>query len=426
MPDGSLHAAAAVADITPLSPIPLGASRDPRRPFLKIDTPLEANVFIARCGDKEVTFVSVDLLFPGEHLRRNLLASIPWLGGQRLVLGATHTHFAPMVQKGMPNLGTVDPDYLNLVSGRIAELILRLRQELRPATIRYREGMADHSMNRRLMRWRVNKRGRLERSEGFAPNPAGPRDESMRMVEILIGGSTKGLIWNYACHPTAYPNQFHVSAEFPGVVRSRLRGELGQIPILYFQGFSGDVRPRLLGRLKTPQEFILRVLQGPLFGKPSLAEWEAWACSLADAVVNMYRAEGATSSVEGIQCATVAFPVADVAPGHNPNDQFEVQFVELINGFRFVGWNAEIVHGYRKMIARTLGEERLLTAGCLDQTLAYIPSEEMLPGRGYEVEGFHHNFSFSGQYTKGMKRRIEQAIQELAGKLNASGKSGYV
>jgi hypothetical protein len=417
MPDGALHAAAGVVEITPLTPIPLGGTRDPRRPFLKIDTPLEANVFIARCGDHEVTFVSVDLLFPGEDLRHNLLVSIPWLGGQRLVLGATHTHFAPMVQEGMPNLGTVNSEYLKLVSDRIAELILRLRQELRPATIRYREGMADHSLNRRLMRWRINKRGRVEHCEGYAPNPTGPRDESMRMVEILAGGSTIGLVWNYACHPTAYPHRFHVSAEFPGVVRSRLRSELGPIPVLYFQGFSGDVRPRLLARLKTPREFILRVLQGPLFGKPSLAEWEAWASSLADEVLKMYKAEGANSNVEGIRCASVAFPVADIAPGHNPNDRFEVQYVELTNGFRFVGWNAEMVHGYRKMITRILGGERLLTANCLDQTLAYMPLEEMLPGRGYEVEGFHHNFAFSGKYAKGINTRIEKAIQELAGRI---------
>lgn len=417
MADGALHAAVGTVDITPLAPIPLGATRDPGRPFIAIDTPLEANVFIARCGDREITFVSVDLLFPGEHLRRNLLASIPWRDGQKLVLAATHTHFAPMVQEGMPNLGSVDSEYLKLVSDRIAELILRLRQELRPATIRYRDGMADHSMNRRLMRWRINKRGRIEHCEGFAPNPAGPRDESMRMVEILADGSMIGLIWNYACHPTAYPNQFHVSAEFPGVVRSRLRGEVGPVPVLYFQGFSGDVRPRLLAPLKTPREFILRVLQGPLFGKPSLAEWEAWASSLADEVLKMYRAKAVTTNVEGIRFASVAIPVADIAPGHSSNDQFEVQYAELMNGFRFVGWNAEMVHGYRKMMTRILGEERLLTAGCLDQTLAYIPSEEMLSGRGYEVEGFHHNFVFSGKYAKGMKSRIEQAIQELAEKI---------
>ena len=417
MSGGSLHAAAGTADITPPSPIPLGASRDPRRPFLKIDSPLEANVFIARCGDQEVTFVSVDLLFTGEHLRRNLLAFIPWSTGQRLVLGATHTHFAPMVQEGMPVLGTVDSEYLNLISERIAELILRLRQELRPAAIRYSEGMADHSMNRRLMRWRINKKGRLEHCEGYAPNPTGPRDESMRMVEVLAGGSTIGIVWNYACHPTAYPNRLHVSAEFPGIVRSRLRGEAGAVPILYFQGFSGDVRPRLLAPLKTLQEFVLRVLQGPLFGKPSLAEWESWASSLSDAVLKMYKTEGAVLNVDGIRFANVAFPVADIAPGHNPNDLFEVQYVELKNGFRFVGWNAELVHGYRNIMTRILGEERLLTAGCLDQTLAYIPLEEMLPGRGYEVEGFHDNFAFSGKYATGMNAKLEKVVQELARKI---------
>src|SRR5689334_10541648 len=127
--------AAGSVDITPTNPIPLGGYSDRVGPFTQTHSPLEANVLIARCGLNEITFTSVDLLFPGEHLRKNLLTLIPWKETQHLILGATHTHFAPMVQRGMPQLGAVDDAYLKLISTRISDLILRVRNQLQPATI---------------------------------------------------------------------------------------------------------------------------------------------------------------------------------------------------------------------------------------------------------------------------------------------------
>src|SRR6202795_3838722 len=144
-------------------------------------------------------------------------------------------------------------------------------------------------MNRRLVRPRLTRSGNA-RSSGFGPNPNGDRDESVRVLEFSnSGGKPITVIWNYACHPTDFPGFLQVSAEYPGIVRSRLRSELGDIPVLFLQGFSGDVRPPFSGRSAGLVGFLRRVLVGPQFRNPLDGEWEKWSHSLADSVVSFAR-----------------------------------------------------------------------------------------------------------------------------------------
>ena len=51
------------------------------------------------------------------------------------------------------------------------------------------------------------------------------------------------MLWNFACHPVMYHSPMNVSAHFPGDVRKELREILSDIPVVFLQGFSGDIRP---------------------------------------------------------------------------------------------------------------------------------------------------------------------------------------
>src|SRR5260370_7860590 len=97
-------------------------------------------------------------------------------------------------------------------------------------------------------------------------------------------GMAGAIIWNYACHPTDFPEFLQVSPEFPGIVRSRLRSEFGDIPILFLQGFAGDVRPPFSGRSTGIMGVLRRDLVGPQFRKPPHPQWEEWSHSLPTSV----------------------------------------------------------------------------------------------------------------------------------------------
>src|ERR1700687_5845165 len=295
------------ADITPRRPVMLGGYNKRTAPFPASAARLEANVILIKGPSSRVVIVSTDLLYPGETLRAHLLENLE-LADDELFFCASHTHFAPMTAPSMLRLGVADAEYVQYVATRITALIKSIEHQGEPSVCNYHEGRADHSMNRRLVRFRVTRSG-LARSSGLGPNPNGDRDESVRILEFARpGGKPSAILWNYACHPTDFPEFLQVSAEYPGIVRSRLRSEFGDIPILFLQGFSGDVRPPFSGRSAGLVGFLRRVLVGPQFRSPLDGEWEKWSNSLADSVVSFARSVPRTLKIDSLMTKRVQVP----------------------------------------------------------------------------------------------------------------------
>src|SRR5260370_14846342 len=124
-------------------------------------------------------------------------------------------------------------------------------------------------------------------------------------------GMAGAIIWNYACHPTDFPEFLQVSPEFPGIVRSRLRSEFGDIPILFLQGFAGDVRPPFSGRATGIMGVLGRVLVGPQFRKPLEHEWEEWSTVLALSVVSFSRSAPRTMRISSLTTHRVPVPAQE-------------------------------------------------------------------------------------------------------------------
>jgi hypothetical protein len=260
-------------------------------------------------------------------------------------------------------------------------------------------------MNRRLVRFRVTRSG-LARSSGLGPNPNGDRDESVRILEFVKpGGKPIAVLWNYACHPTDFPDFLQVSPEYPGIVRSRLRSEFGDIPILFLQGFSGDVRPPFSGRSAGFVGFMRRVLVGPQFRNPLDGEWEKWSNSLADQVVSFARSIPRSLQIDSLTTKRVHVSESEFAAGGSGSKSLIWHLVDF-GGFRIVGINAEPVVKYRRLLEKELSEKPLLTAGCIDQPICYLPTDNMIPERGYEVEGFRTLFYFDARF----QDRLQDAV----------------
>ncbi len=325
--------------------------------------------------------------------------------GDELFFCASHTHFAPMTAPSMPRLGVPDPEYVQYVATQLTALIKSIEREGEPCVCTFHEGRANHSMNRRLVRLRVTRSG-VAKSSGLGPNPHGDRDESVRILEFAKPSGMPGaIIWNYACHPTDFPEFLQVSPEFPGIVRSRLRSEFGDIPILFLQGFAGDVRPPFSGRSTGIMGVLRRVLVGPQFRKPLEHEWEEWSNSLAESVVSFARSAPRTMQINSLITKRVQVPEQEFAAGGSGNKSLIWHLVDC-GGFRIVGINAEPVVKYRRLLERSLSGKPLLTAGCLDQPVCYLPTDNMIPERGYEVEGFRTLFDFDARF----QDRLQEAI----------------
>lgn len=393
-------------DITPRRPVTLGGFSKRLAPFTAIASRLEANVLCIKGASSSVTIVSVDLLYPGETLRAHLVKNLGLAGkDEELFLCASHTHSAPMTAPSMTRLGVPDAEYVHYVATQITALVKSIEHEGESCVCTYHEGTADHSMNRRLIRLRLTRSG-LGRSSGLGPNPKGDRDESVRILKFSMpGGKPSAMVWNYACHPTEFPGFLEVSADYPGIVRSRLRSEYGDVPVLFLQGFSGDVRPPFSGRPPGIAGFVRRVLVGPQFRRPLGREWEEWSNSLAESVASFARSPLRSLETNSLILKRIEVPEHAVASGGSGDKSLIWHLIDC-GGFRIVGVNAEPVVDYRRQLEECASGKPLLTVGCLDQPICYLPTDKMIPERGYEVEGFRSLFNFDARFRNRLQDEV--------------------
>jgi hypothetical protein len=398
-------------DITPQRLLSLGGYEKRPAPFRAIADHLEANVLMVRAGHSRVVIVSTDLLYPGEALRTSLAKTLgvneEWAG---LFLCASHTHFAPMTAASMPRLGVADAQYVNFVSAQIARLIRASERRETSTVCTYHEGSADHSMNRRFIGRRLTRAG-LIRSARWGPNPTGARDETIRLLKFSKpNGDPVAIIWNYACHPNCFPERRQISAEYPGVVRARLRKEFGEIPILFLQGFCGDVRPPFLGTSGV-KGLMRRVLLGPQFRIPLRREWEQWSNGLANSVKSVAWSSPMTLELHAPVAKRVEMAEEEFSVGGAGNRSLFWHLIDC-GGFKIVGINAEPVVEYRWLIEKHFDRIPLLTVGCLDETQCYLPTDHMVPEGGYEVDGFRRLFSFDARFREQLQDRVLKRLRD--------------
>ncbi len=417
---------AASVDITTRSPVGLIGHASHGRPFQGVRDPLEATVLVVRQGQSTAALVSCDLLFVGDALRKGVEAKVGHLiSPERLFMAASHTHCAPMTQRGMPLAMDVDEGYVARCVDAISGCLLGCVEELVPARLSFRCGRAPHgwSINRRLKRVRVSRHG-WSHQAGFGPNPAGPVDPLIRTicVEEETGGPI-AILWNYACHPTSLPAGAFVSAEYPGRVRAELRGERPRLPVLFFQGFAGDIRPPFQQRPASARAVLRRVLEGPSFGTPGETEREAWLEAMIAAVWRAVELGAETQLSPALACGRATVDLAEFTDGEPGAGVITVHIVQLARELVLVGVSAEPLVGLRGVVERCVAPRVLVPIGYIDQVPCYLPTDADLPLRGYEVDGFRLNFGMNARFQGGIDAALERVVREAmqAAKLPSRG-----
>ncbi len=100
-------------NITPLERLCLSGYGNPK-PFLEIEDELEINVIILKKNNDLICFISADLLFLSKEFCKLAIKKLGILK-QNIIMGATHTHSAPGIDRTKYKLGEVSADYCNFV-----------------------------------------------------------------------------------------------------------------------------------------------------------------------------------------------------------------------------------------------------------------------------------------------------------------------
>ena len=342
--------------------------------------PLEANVLGFGDGQSAIYLVTVDALYGG-----GIRASFARLAGvpeHQVVVAGSHTHFAPGVDAGLPRLGQSPEGFVD----EIAEGLwrgLNATSTVQAAKASYDvDAGPGMFVNRRYptlgIGVRVPKLGRVVRT----PNLAGSVDESVRTATLTSEDKLVAVIWGVGCHPVCSPDPQAISACFPGRVRDAIRHHVGDpdLPVLFLQGFSGDVRPASISRRPPRRAAGLAqyILGGArVFVPQTTAKYEAWTAAVSAGALRALR-----KAEDG--------PVRPISASvHRSRVQFEGwarpiegSLLKLTSGLSLMGVNAEVMSCRTSDLAMLGGQ--VFPVGCVDEVIGYWPTDKMLAEGGYE------------------------------------------
>jgi len=406
--------AAGSADITPEGPIPLAGYATLRKPtFERVADRLETNIIVLRTGDEIVVFVALDLMYVGAYLRdqiQNALASR--IAPERIFLASSHTHFAPPTEESLPVLGAVSMEYRDFVARRVIDLAKRLLEATpSPVTLDYREGDAAQTVNRRSTSFGIARQFPFIGSHmRIKANPSGPRDDIIRLIRVRDSEQKDvAIFWSYACHPVGFPNLNELSPEYPGYVRNMLRAAFGNIPVVFWQGFSGNVSPYRYPAANGDDQPSLSDTQG--FVASDLATWNRWTSRLGMRAVEIMRSRG-LPVVGLIKSNARSLSVREI--GLHSHKELRLQEIWLGPSLVISGLSAEVAVEYVELLRKLRAPAHVIPVGCVGDVYGYLPVDAMVPEGGYEVRGFVPRFGLRGRFVSNVTSVVEQKLLRVS------------
>ncbi len=400
----------AEVDITPPLGISLGGRGSPETHANKILDPLHAQVlYLKDANGTGMVVVSFDLIGMSRDLGARIRTSIVHELGVEynlVVLNCSHTHSGPyMCRDIMAGIAPEPPneiDYLNALADKIVAATRTTKKSLTPVKVEVFEGKSQVAINRRGH----NKSGQ----PGIIPNPNGPIAEKVWILKLSpTNGAPPAVIFSYACHPVIVYgfDLAAVSADFPGAARNALREKLGdKVHAQFIQGLAGDVRPRVLADLehnrfrastatdaKNAGDELARDILTALGTKAKTLDLD-----IAGTMDYPFMPRGnppPRSTYENLSTNKNAF-LQDVAKywlarydlgeeGFARGDALPTGLVRLAKN-QWIWYSAgEPCVEWGPKVTKWLAPRNVVMWGYCQQELSYIPTEEMIPEGGYEV-----------------------------------------
>jgi hypothetical protein len=413
--------AAGVVDITSAEPLVLAGSATAAVPFEGVEDPLEASYLIIDAAPRPVVIVGLDLLFAGPALERILRERLADLvPPDNLLLVASHTHSAPATDPTKPRLGAADPDYAEAIAERVAARIRAdLGGDLRDATLRGASTRERFAVRRRARRLAVVRRRSIDWRPVVQGSDRGAVvDDLIAAVRIddAHSGEPLAVLWRMACHPVGHPRPRLVSAHFPGVVRRHLREVFGRpdLPVVFLQGFSGDLRPRTSSTMRPARSGLERLRLGDAFSPFDEADYADW-CGRIATTVERTLAAGAPLTGSGVLLRAASLPRERFLLGSSSDGPVEFRDLQIGRDLQIIAASLEVVSDYDRPVRDMADASLVLLVGCLGDVSGYAPTERMLREGGYEAHDFCVDFG-----AERVPAGVEEAVLEGFGRVTGN------
>ncbi|MBY3109304.1 hypothetical protein HFO68_32970 [Rhizobium laguerreae] len=400
-------------DITPSTPIPLAGYMHRTSPFTSSSGRLEINGVRFASHELEVIILSLDALFCGD-LEGEIAARVT--GTPRLLLLASHTHYAPSLDRKRQNLGIFTAGYIDEVVTAAVRLIETLRKEasaIKSVGTATSENAATFAISRRGPRFRIARRWPFIRREMcLAPALKRPIDTRLSALAITTeDNDTPAILWNWACHPVSAADPLSLSSAFPGAAREGLRETLGQkASVVFCQGFAGDIRPRFLGRIPKPMDLVTG-FPGPYFREPDQNTYDRFLSGVTSVLTNSLKALRFGEAITRLSYTRTKLALSSIA-GDGAEGDLTFDHLQIAGALNLVCISAEPFNSYGQLIREIFGDDAW-AVGYSGDVFGYLPDNRAIGEGGYEVVGFAPIFGFSGQFLPDTEDRIGTALRAL-------------
>jgi hypothetical protein len=389
-------------DISPIEECVMGCG-DYKEPTLEHRDNLEANFVIISSNQKKTILISFDLLYIGARLRSEIANSLSeFFSEDQIFLAASHTHYAPMVDDSKRKMGEVNLSYLQRIVSEIQTAVTRsIADEPKEIKIKHHEYPLSQAVNRRRRRFLGVKNNRFHFNKYVMLPNFKFTDFPMAHLIIFEGNEIPlAVFWQFSCHPTSLPSGSSHSAHYIGEVRKKLRHEIkADIPLVFFQGFSGDLRPPAINaNPKTLMKLLEKWIVGCRFRLFTEQEYEIWCESVSNDFLVNFRRLMKKKVIESIHSPSVlnfcrlTWPLDDFfTPDTLPGRSFSIHKIEL-NDLIILGTSAELVSKWESHFIELGGSKTTIGVSCIDDTFGYLPDQETMLQGGYEAGEYCDSF----------------------------------
>lgn len=381
-------------DITPATPKSLVGYGSAPRMSADVRRRLEVNALLI---DSTCAIISADALYMGRDFISHVRTKLP--DNLSTMFVASHTHFAPSLDGTKPALGLTDGDWLKQVASSVADQIIALAASSAVARrLSYGVEICFGSVYRRRRSFLRRKFPHLTWRIGLLPNrrKAIPRD--LQILAIRDSNDKIGaVIWSWPCHPVEFVCAKEVSSAFPGAVRDAIRHSLGDatLPVLFFPGFCGDIRP----------DITKNYLGFEVFKRASGSEIATFEAGVVDTALRALRGAETIQTGETQYRETVV-PLKSLGPVGD----FDIGVTQVNFGdVEITGVGAEVCSGHLNQTNFDRSKPKFFT-GCAGPTFGYLPTDEQIAEGGYESDEFMPFFSVSGNWKPNVTVAVAQSL----------------
>jgi hypothetical protein len=425
----AIKAAFAEIDITPpLGTHKIGWLRD--IVSTEILSPLYARVALFKAELDGLALVQLDTLFiawPEVEAIRQGIEEQYGFPGTRVMVSATHNHAGPAVT----HAGDVSKDerYAQSLVSWVMEAFGQALARLEPVELgfgRCFEWKVAHNRRVVMRDGSVRTHGTFDDREALYLE--GPIDPEVAVVAVRSqAGELRGMMVNYACHPTHHGGDGAIDAGFPGVLARKLR-DLGCPVTLYLNGASGNVHtadPRAGGENLSAEragEILAQdawdVLQDLSFTRDVRVAAAARTIDLPYRELTEAEISGQVRG--GQRFIDPAIYQRNIPPLVAKIEQrrahrAEVQVV-LLGDCAIVGVPGELFCEVGLQIKEGAYPLRGLVATCTNGRVGYIPTREAFQRGGYET-----TFGPSSMLAPGAGELVARTAVELIAQVAAAG-----